>query len=173
MKSNIITINPLENKLGIIAHINFTGVMGISIKYAFSHQTRRQLNKSQAQAIPLGNIKVDLIEDEMKLVNLSVLDNNNQLNYKAFAFALHKLSKYSQQLCHTPFIPFGIGCGLLGGNWELISTLINKYCPNALVCKLPKYQSHKVSPVTNYNSFIPKPNVIYLPTSISEAKQIA
>ena len=126
MNNNTIYLNPLELKSEIIPHINFTGIMGTSIKSYFSYRYRQILNNFQTQEINLGNINIDLVTDEIKLVNLSVLDNNNKLNYKALAIALHKLYQYSQKLQITPLIPFGIGCGLLGGDWDKIETLINK-----------------------------------------------
>ena len=35
------------------------------------------------------------------------------------------------------YVPYGIGCGLGGGDWDVVSKLIEKYLPYAIVCKLP------------------------------------
>ncbi|WP_163666802.1 hypothetical protein [Adonisia turfae] len=35
------------------------------------------------------------------------------------------------------YIPHGIGCGLAGGDWHVVSALIEQELPNATICKLP------------------------------------
>lgn len=35
------------------------------------------------------------------------------------------------------YIPYMIGCGLAGGDWDEVSKMIGETTPNAVICKLP------------------------------------
>jgi O-acetyl-ADP-ribose deacetylase (regulator of RNase III) len=35
------------------------------------------------------------------------------------------------------YIPYGVGCGLGGGDWRIISKMIENLTPKATICKLP------------------------------------
>lgn len=166
MKTNIISFNPLELKTGIIAHLNFTAVMGTSIESAFWSKFYSPLKQAKAQPVSFGKININWFNCDLCLVNLGAL-HHNQLNYDALALSLYHLSQFSQQSQTMPFIPYGIGCGLLGGNWEKIASLIAEYCPHSLVWKFPKYT------VTSSTQFNSHSNVIYLPSSIEEARLMA
>lgn len=39
------------------------------------------------------------------------------------------------------YFPYLMGCGLAGGDWKIVEPLIEKYFPNAIICKLPKEDS--------------------------------
>lgn len=34
------------------------------------------------------------------------------------------------------YIPHGIGCGLGGGDWNIVSNIISNYLPKAIICKI-------------------------------------
>jgi O-acetyl-ADP-ribose deacetylase (regulator of RNase III) len=33
------------------------------------------------------------------------------------------------------YIPYKVGCGLGGGDWSIVSKMIDKLCPNATICR--------------------------------------
>lgn len=57
-------------------------------------------------------------------------------NYLALGQALHSLwhSGYNRDL--TIYLPYGLGCGLGGGDWEQVLSLIERECPGATICKI-------------------------------------
>ena len=34
------------------------------------------------------------------------------------------------------YVPYGMGCGLAGGNWDMYSMIIDEECPGTIACKL-------------------------------------
>ena len=57
-------------------------------------------------------------------------------DYDALALGLQKLGKYSLEKGRPLYLPYGIGCGLAGGDWRTVSTLIENGCPHAVLVKL-------------------------------------
>ena len=67
-------------------------------------------------------------------------------DYDALGLGLQKLGKYSlAKLGASPmslekgrplYLPYGIGCGLAGGDWHAVSTLIENGCPHAVLVRL-------------------------------------
>lgn len=63
---------------------------------------------------------------------------NRYTDYDAFELCLSKLAPL---LNKTPlkgdlYVPNGIGCGLGGGDWKVISVLVESYLPDAIVVSL-------------------------------------
>lgn len=63
-----------------------------------------------------------------------------QTDYARFESALQDLKRLP--ICGYAtmqvFVPFGIGCGLAGGDWSVILPLLEHYVPNATLVKLPR-----------------------------------
>jgi len=49
-------------------------------------------------------------------------------NYEALAVALEKLSKRAKELNMDLAIPYKMGCGNAGGNWNIVKTIIEETC---------------------------------------------
>jgi hypothetical protein len=56
-------------------------------------------------------------------------------DYDALLTALAELHDASISLNLPVYIPYRMGCGLGGGDWEIVSRLIDECCPNAFVVK--------------------------------------
>ena len=55
-------------------------------------------------------------------------------NYVAVNTALLRIGWYFN---NTPiYIPHGMGCGLAGGDWAIVSGIIEQRIPEAIICKL-------------------------------------
>lgn len=67
--------------------------------------------------------------------------NQVHTDYGAFRLCLLDLNRQREQdprLKRAPlFMPYGIGCGLGGGDWSTIANLIQRYTPDAILVKLP------------------------------------
>lgn len=57
-------------------------------------------------------------------------------DYDALGLGLKKLGKYSLEKGRPLYLPYGIGCGLAGGDWRAVSTLIENGCPHAVLVRL-------------------------------------
>ncbi len=60
-------------------------------------------------------------------------------DYAALGECLDKVFQFAREQEDGPFeifIPWKIGCGLGGGNWKIVESLIDEYIPNAILCKL-------------------------------------
>ncbi|APU89177.1 Appr-1-p processing protein-like protein [Virus Rctr71] len=58
-------------------------------------------------------------------------------NYDALAWCLRQVRLWFSPKVPV-YIPYGIGCGLAGGDWRIVSRIINKEIPNAILVKKPE-----------------------------------
>lgn len=58
-------------------------------------------------------------------------------SYEAVHKAFKKLSESKEIEGLQVYVPFEMGCGLAGGDWEIYSSIIEKYIPTAIVCQKP------------------------------------
>jgi O-acetyl-ADP-ribose deacetylase (regulator of RNase III) len=138
----IIEKNILDIKEGIIVHqVNKQGVMGkglaLSIKTKYPQVEIDY--KSQVGNLEMGDIITTRIES---LVIVSLIGQNTYGNtgihtdYKALSKGLGLVNEIAQELNLKVYIPYKIGCGLGGGNWNTVKTLINYQIPSSIICKL-------------------------------------
>lgn len=59
-------------------------------------------------------------------------------NYEGLTKCLQELYSFNLIKGMQVYIPYLIGCGLAGGDWSIVSNLINTHCPNAIICKFVK-----------------------------------
>ena len=94
---------------------------------------------------PLGTINGTSVGKNLIVYNFYSQDNygrnGRQTNYEAFEKCLIGLTKRFENskipVGSIPvYFPYGIGCGLAGGDWKIISELIEKYFPQAIIVKL-------------------------------------
>lgn len=56
-------------------------------------------------------------------------------DYPSLESCLQKVTAFAEPLRLPVFIPYGIGCGLAGGDWQIVSAIIKRVCPDAYVCR--------------------------------------
>jgi hypothetical protein len=61
---------------------------------------------------------------------------SRQTNYEALASCLTKLHAKSIELNLIPYLPYKLGCGLAGGDWNVVSKLIEYHSPNAVIVQI-------------------------------------
>jgi len=136
----------LEVKEGIICHqCNSKGVMGkglaLSIKVRFP-ENYKVYKEACKIGVRLGDVIFYKVTDQLYIANLigqARYGYGTRLtDYDALWSALVKVKKFSQETKLIPYFPFGMGSGLGGGNWEVISEMIEDMLePNKfVVCKL-------------------------------------
>lgn len=149
----------LDIKQGIIIQqVNCKGVMGAGLakqirdKYprVFSDYKKHiaLYKENNLEHHLLGSINsTSLVEHGITIYNFFSQDTYGKIgrytDYKAFENCLIKLLKRFKNSKVDPkdfdvYFPYGIGCGLAGGDWSIISNLIEKYFPNAIIVKYNK-----------------------------------
>lgn len=140
----IIKGNILHVKDGYIFHqVNCLGVMGaglaLQIKQNFPNVFKHYQNLvKQENSDLLGKAQVVTVEDNLKVVNvfgqLKIGRNERQTNYDALERAFSSMNEEIRN-SDKVYFPYGFGCGLAGGDWDIVSNLIIKYFPNVIFVK--------------------------------------
>lgn len=70
------------------------------------------------------------------------------VSYEAVEKAFESIKKNLKDLELGPFyFPYLFGCGLAGGDWRIMSELIEKYFPDAIIVRLAPEKAAKIDPV--------------------------
>jgi len=146
----IIDKDILDVSYGIIAHqVNCQGVMGagLALKIArkwpeIKRRYQRCCITNSVFGLGLGEIDWEYAQKSLIIVSLFAQDrygkDKRYTDYDALAKCLDKLSDLRSVMGKDVYLPYGLGCGLAGGDWDVVSELIEKHCPSAIVCKLPE-----------------------------------
>lgn len=132
--------NLLEQEKGILCHqTNYEGVMGGGIALAIwntllTEQTRKKYvqfcEKSGRDA--LGNVQFLFVKDDLVVANCYSQNGFNEpdaygsiTNYDAMRDCFVKVRDFSlQQNLPLVFVPYGMGCGIAGGDWRMVRGII-------------------------------------------------
>lgn len=129
----------LQAPENIIGHqVNCQGVMGAGLakKIRSEHpivflKYKQLVNKySNNKEILLGNTQVIKINENKYVANLFGQFyygmGKRHTDYKSLYKALQILKKKAKKHNLTVALPYGLGCGLAGGDWNIVLSLINK-----------------------------------------------
>lgn len=130
---------------GIIAHqCNCRGVMNgglakqVRLKYPLVYE--EYMKACRAKEFVLGCIQPIQINKYLYVVNMAGQDGFGRdkvyTDMEALYKCLTQLNKFSESNNLPIYLPYGLGCGLGGGDWNSVYTLIEDTCPNAVLCKL-------------------------------------
>lgn len=141
----------LDFKKGILAHqVNCQMRMGAGIalairtKYPLAYNQYRMLSK-----VPigkrLGKGQIVRVLQDLYIANLFGQYHYYprgvcHTDYTALTVAMRQMRQWRNNIRGKNFpiyIPFGMGCGLAGGDWNVVSGIINDVIPDAIVVKLP------------------------------------
>lgn len=130
---------------GIISHqVNCQGVMGAGLAKALRHKYpicfESYSKYCKAAQFKLGMVQFCRVNPELFICNLAGQDaygtSKRQTDYQALEVCLTKLYAKSLELNLIPYLPYKMGCGLAGGDWAIVSKLIETHCPNAVIVQL-------------------------------------
>jgi O-acetyl-ADP-ribose deacetylase (regulator of RNase III) len=130
---------------GIICHqVNCKGVMGAGLakslraKYPVCFESYSKY--CNAGQFKLGMVQFCKVNPQLFICNLAGQNSygtgKRQTDYDALVACLTKLHAKSIELGLIPYIPYKMGCGLAGGDWNVVSNLIEAHCPNAVIVQL-------------------------------------
>lgn len=67
---------------------------------------------------------------------LSYGQSGKYTDYEALYLCLKTIDCVARDLKRPLYVPYGLGCGLAGGDWEIVYPLITEHCPSATIVKL-------------------------------------
>ncbi|MCK9308828.1 MAG: Appr-1-p processing protein [Candidatus Cloacimonetes bacterium] len=157
----IIERNILNNTSGIICHqVNcFTmgkGLAGdIRIKYPIVYEEFiNTLNQNKSNLVSLlGGVLYVPVNESLVIANLFAQYNYRKYNdnssfkytdYTMLSFCLDDVKNYALKVSKDVHIPFEIGCGLGGGNWNIVYSIIDKiFSETNINCYINKFRRYK------------------------------
>lgn len=139
----IIDGNILNIKFGIVCHqVNCMGKMGAGIALKIRKKWPIVYEDYMRAYRDRKLIPGEVILSEIRPVELYVANLCGQLNYghnkrytiyKAVEKCLIKVNELSNSLGLQVYIPKGMGCSLAGGNWDIVSKMIEEFLPNTMI----------------------------------------
>lgn len=143
----IVRMNILDVEEGIIIHqCNNRGVMGAGLakqirnKYPEAYEDYREHCAYRNFRAPLGEIYFKKVKEGLWIANAIAQDgygkNRVYTNYEALRTVLDIAYKKSLLANCKLHIPYKIGCGLAGGDWEVVFKIIEDVAPESIIYKL-------------------------------------
>lgn len=133
------------NQCGIIVHqVNCRGVMGSGIALEIRKRFKNVFLEYQKQKLHPGDIQIVPVKStfpKLFICNLAGQDDFGRhktfTDYTAVAEGFKKLQKLVPVLGDPLpiFIPYKMGCGHAGGDWEKYSKIIYDIIPLSIVCQ--------------------------------------
>ena len=145
IKKDITTIES-----GTIVHqVNCRGAMGSGVALAIKKKWPEVYDAYRAyfdseefclELNVLGAIDVVKINDSLSVVNLYGQDSygndgKRYTSYCAWELALPAIK--NRNLPEPIYFPYNVGCDRGGGDWRIISAMIEEHFPDAIFCKWP------------------------------------
>lgn len=130
----------LEIKHGIICHqVNLKGVAGAGLArdLGLKFPDWKEHYKKVTPNYKLGDIDLYTVSKHILIASMYSQDSygrsRRHTDYDAFYKCLFSLTA---RTCEKDLVfPFGIGCGLGGGDWEKISEMLETFFPSATLVK--------------------------------------
>lgn len=141
----IINKNILDVNIGIIGHqANCRGSMGSGlakqIKNKYPSVYKEYVQCKQTHGLLLGMTTYTQVHQNLWVANLMGQDHWKGTapltNYTALSACLKTVNVRSEILGIPLYLPYKLGCGLAGGDWNIVSDMIDEIAPNAIICKL-------------------------------------
>lgn len=133
--------NLLDQK-GILCHqVNLHGVMGAGLalqirqKWPSAHDDYvRYCRKGAA----LGDVVFSQVDEGVVVAHIfcqmGYFQDGSATDYDSYPAAFAHIDDEAFPGVSI-FIPHGIGCGIAGGDWNIILPIIEEHCPNATIVK--------------------------------------
>lgn len=150
---DIIEGDILDVKKGIICHqVNCKGVMGAglakSIRDKYPDVYRGYKLAYKNGKLKLGKVIVSKISDDLVIANLCSQDgygrdkHKRYTDYVALVDCLIRVRDLQRTTGLPVYIPYGMSCGLAGGDWDKVSILIEDLIPDSTVIKYNPAESN-------------------------------
>lgn len=130
----------------ILGHqVNLRGVMGAGIarqiKGAFPSAFALYREAVAEHALGLGDVQLVQVGPSRWIANIAGQEGigwrvGPQTDYDALECAFGKIAELIAGTTLRVGLPYGIGCGLAGGDWSIVSRMIEERLPQAVLYRL-------------------------------------
>lgn len=143
MSIKIVPGDILDVKEGIIVHqVNCQRVMGAGLAKAIREKYPEHYNEYRMTKPILGNAIFTDVGDGLTVAAIYGQDRYGYgdvfTDYAALEKGLKKVQAFSEQTGRQIYIPFGIGCGLAGGDWGWVTAILVDTVPDAIIVQKNK-----------------------------------
>lgn len=135
--------NLLNVERGIIGHqVNCQRVMNAGVAQQIRHKWPVVYTYFMGRVPLLGDCDLVPVGSELWVANLYGQDkfggSKRQTDYTALRLALSRLQAKAAAQDLPVYLPYGIGCGLGGGDWKIVASIIEHTNPGATIMRLPE-----------------------------------
>lgn len=141
--------NILDVEEGIIAHQvhiqhpdgSRPGTFGAGLAKQIKDKYPRACAAYLSKPWLLGSVQLVQVKQQLLIANcaaqLTYGTDKRYTNYGALALCFAELFKAQTERGLPLYLPYGMGCGYGGGDWDIVSELAWEIIPQATICKLP------------------------------------
>ncbi len=131
--------------INILGHqVNLRGVMGAGIarqiKGVFPTAFAAYREAIAGGDLALSDVQLVQVGENRWIANMAgqqdIGRGRRQTDYQALSAALRKLANLTEGTTLRVGLPFGIGCGLAGGDWSVVSRTIEEMLPQGVLYRL-------------------------------------
>lgn len=120
---------------GVIIHqVNCQHVMGAGLALQIRNKYPQHYQDYMNSTLKLGTLITTRINNQFGIIGMCAQQSygrhKRQTDYKAFEQCLNQIKILHDKAPSIKYyMPYKIGCGLAGGDWDIISQLITDICP--------------------------------------------
>lgn len=122
----------------IVQQVNCRHVMGRGLAQAIKEKWPVVEDAYRRKQWKLGDVQLVQVSSSLYIANVAGQDgygtDKRYTDYDALRTGLRRVNAWATQKGKQIHIPAGIGCGLGGGNWDVVQDIIQTECPNAIIC---------------------------------------
>ncbi len=137
---------------GIICHqVNTKGVMGAGLALAIRTKWPKAYDYYKNNRLFLGGTLFTKVDNRLWVAHLIAQESFGpgvQTDYVAFREAIRQVrlprdDRLSDLHGLNIYLPYKIGCGLAGGDWNTVLAIIEEELPDAIICVRPTIQDRR------------------------------
>ena len=137
--------NILDVGEGIICHqVNCMGVANAGLARQIRNKWPGWFALYSISLPVFGDVKYYHLSPKLVIASLYAQvdygrrERRRYTNYAALGSGLFGVRVYNRDYKLPVYVPYGLGCGLGGGDWNIVSQIIEDALPDAIVVKLTK-----------------------------------
>ena len=125
---------------GIIVHqVNCRMVMGAGLALQIRKKWPRHYEDFMSRIPHLGGLVITQVNSDLYIVGVYGQEDFGrgkcQTNYDALVKGLRAIQTMSREKNLPVYLPFGIGCGLAGGSWDIVEQIIASNVPDSIIVR--------------------------------------
>lgn len=115
----------------IVHQVNNLGIMGAGLALQIRNKYPKVFEAYKNTEQIIGKLHLCKIDTDKYICNMfsqnGISRSKRTTDYDAMEGCIARLVKYAKDKGYTIAMPYKIGCGLAGGDWEKVKAIIDKY----------------------------------------------